>query len=275
MKSRIKKLKLPKKLAKLLPKEGMDDIPSTNLQHNTRVIQHYVQHARANLETLKTNIFEIMDAGYPNIGATGFAFLPRDKPTNNDRYDLDQQDSTLIEPVTEDVRVSSFLERANAVQTDDNSKANRYPDYIRSGLDLDQYCETKRDEPAHPDLIILNDASKMIAAINNALSQLHRIEGSLARKDFDHLAGVLPALPQYIQQVTETAQQSKLMNPATHATFLPNNPLTSLKKFITNLLKSKNLRTLERFSELKSAYKRHQENTEPSPRPSTPPPSGH
>jgi hypothetical protein len=189
-------MKLNKKLIKWPRELEGKDIEIRVVKNNMSRIQTYCKNTQQHLEALKQEVGAMIDEAYPTLQATGFdtVLALKDKKYNR-----------LVNFADEP---SVFLNQAYTLQT--NKAENRVQAYIDAGTFLSQYCEDKSLE-ATTDILILNDIGNLICAINNALSQIYKIDNLLKQQQHEDAAELLPFLKGYIAEVEKAA---KRLNPS-------------------------------------------------------------
>ena len=189
------------------------DVNVEVIKNNKRKIQSYIADAREHLMSLKKELYKTLDVGIENA----WSYSLRDIPD-----------------VNYDDKLSDFLEKAYAGQEfDKEGKAleNRFQSYINAGIDFTKFCEEGGDEIT-PDHIFLNDAGKLVGAINSAISQLNRAETQLKKaekveaeaaesdkhitqvevdKEYENVGLIARQFGTMVDTVLEGAQNSKIM----------------------------------------------------------------
>ncbi|WP_133131469.1 hypothetical protein [Legionella yabuuchiae] len=159
---------------------------------------------------------------------------------------------------------SAFLEKAYTIQAYDNNGKlieNRHQTYIDAGTEFWKYCDNPPQKSTlNEDKVLLNDAGRLVGAINSALSQINHIEQKLKENNHDSAAALLPALKGSAQTVLDSAKQSKIID------VIPNQnvfqkALSGLKDFVdgikqlfANIGKNEEEINKEKFKEIKEKY---------------------
>ena len=210
------------------PKIGSEDeliIPEKSIEENEREITKYVNNARTSLQRLKTELYDIIDAGYSP-------------------------------------ELSAFLEKAYTVQNYDsngNAIENREQAYINAGTNFANYCEANKDSITI-DQKLVNDAGALVGAINSALSQLNKVEAGMNTADYERVGGEMAVVPHCIQTVIDTANNSMIAEvvpeQSRFQSFLSEikDIFENINQFVKNLTKSKQEVHQEKFKAIKERY---------------------
>lgn len=245
------KISLPNNLKSLMQQDGdnpIQMIDRDDVRKKPKQIQSYIDSSRTHLMDLKKELYKILDAGYAT------AELYQVSPDSTADYSK---------------KPSDFLEKAYTIQEYDDEGVgieNRDQPYIKAGTDFTRYCNTN-ERTLNGDQLLLNDAGKMIGAINSALSQLNKIEASLVKAkadadEYEIVGGAFPVLEGCIDTVMDNAKESKLIKeaPSESKGFIANilseltNTLSNIRDFFANLGKSEEQKNKEKFSDFKQQY---------------------
>jgi hypothetical protein len=107
----------------------------------------------------------------------------------------------------------------------------------------------------------LNDAGKMIGAINSSLSQLNRVEDLITSDKYELAAAAIPVLQGCFEAVNDSARSSLFIEVIPNQNFIMKllfsfaHVISSLISNIKNLAKSKDEVDKELFQEMRSTYK--------------------
>jgi hemoglobin-like flavoprotein len=246
------KISLPNNLKSLMQQDGdnpIQMIDRDDVEKNQEQIQSYIDSSRTHLMNLKKELYKVLDAGYAT------AELYQVNPDSTADYSK---------------KPSEFLEKAYTIQEYDEHGVgieNRDQPYIKAGTDFTRYCNTNESRLSQ-DHLLLNDAGKMIGAINSALSQLNKIEASLVKAkvdsdEYEIVGGSFPVLEGCIDTVMDNAKESKLIKeaPSESKGFLANilsglaNTVSNIRDFLANLGKSEEQINKDKFSDFKQQYK--------------------
>ncbi|MDR3501747.1 MAG: hypothetical protein P4L79_04115 [Legionella sp.] len=246
------KVTLPDHLKSLMQQDAdnpIQMIDRNDVEKNKKQIQSYIDSSRAHLMDLKKELYKILDAGYAT------AELYQVNPNSTADYSK---------------KPSEFLEKAYTIQEYDEQGVgieNRDQPYIKAGTDFTRYCGDNASRLSQ-DHLLLDDAGKMIGAINSALSQLNKIEASLVKAkenadEYEIIGGAFPVLVGCIDTVLDSAKESKLIKEApTESKGVISkilagltNILVSIRDFFANFGKSEEQRNKDKFSGFKEQYK--------------------
>ncbi|KTD32407.1 hypothetical protein Lmor_2345 [Legionella moravica] len=249
MKIKQDKIALPGGIESLM--QVSDDNPiatisGDDVQTNEAMIRAYIKTCRQHLEALKAELYKVLDAGYST------AELYRTDPASTADFS---------------VKPSAFLEKAYTVQAYDEKGAgieNRDQPHIKAGTDFSSYCEQNRDTLSN-DLLLSNDASKIIGSINSAISQLNKVEASLTKAvknqdEYEIAGGSIPVLKGCIETVLDQAAESKLVKIVPNQNFIQkllsllSDIVSKIGSFFLNLGKSEEEQNLAKFTFFKDKY---------------------
>lgn len=221
---------------------GLD--PQEIIAHQ-RQINAYIKEARDHLESLKQELYQTIDAGFDD--ASG--------------YNLNPEENTGVDY---DTKPSVFLEKAYTLQAygkEGELLENRHQPYIKAGTEFGRYCDSGENE-LDVDQILLNDAGRLVGAINSALSQINHVEQSLKNEDYDRAALQAAQIGHFTRAVISSAEQSKIVKVTPNQSGFQK-ALASLKdffnkmgRFFANLGKKEEQIHKEAFHEIKEKYQK-------------------
>lgn len=225
--------------SKIIP--GIDSEDS--VKNNEEQLQAYISECKTHLESLREELYKILDAGLDNA-----AFF--------------RTDETSPIPYTE-ITPSSFLKKAYTVQEYDpngNGVENRDQPYIKAGLAFTGFCEKKGDSLSQEQQL-LADAGKQAAAINTAISQLNRIEMELQQGNYENVFFFKDTISTVTNTVIDAAKDSKIIQTIPNQTNVQKilSGIVDIAKkigdFFSNFGKSSTQQFKERFDDMKDKFK--------------------
>lgn len=240
-KMKVKKDKLSLRGA-LTPSEDPTDVKVFDQSDKDSALSA-VKTLRGYLLQLKDEIYRALDAGCENF-------------TCFNAVDGGAHNSQLID------KPSLFLEQAYALQqfdTHGQAIENRKQSYIAAGLAISKFCDTHSGR-LDADQQFLNDAGKMVGAINSAVSQLNRVEALINSGKNELVGAAIPGIQGCFQAVTDSAEESQFIK------VIPNQKLimqwlssivdaiSTFFSAVKNVAKSKDAVDKALFQEMRSGY---------------------
>ncbi|AHE67272.1 hypothetical protein [Legionella oakridgensis] len=251
MKVKIDKIQTPSLVSSSEDQYQVSSVDAATVERNQSQMRSYISTARAHLESLKQELYKTLDAS-----GLSPAIL--------------QANGSLPAGADTSLPLSAFLEKAYTVQTysdEGEPIINREQPYIDTGKQFAKFCDEWHPPrvPLTTDQILLNDAGKMIASINTALSQLNKVEATLtiARKDpaeYERAGLQFQQIPNAITTVLDSASQSKFVEVVPNQTVLQkiwsglSELASKIGSFFSNLGKSETQQYREKFSAIREKY---------------------
>ena len=241
MKIKAEKINLPSSLQSLRNNEE-EMVSTEDVIKNEAKISEYINASRLHLEALKVELYKVLDAGH--LTAEHY------------KTDLNSLADFSVKP-------SVFLEKAftmEAYDAEGKGIENRDQPYINAGTQFAKYCENNAST-LNEDQLLSDDASKIIGAVNTAISQLNKVEARLKLTEYERAAGALSTLPEIIDTVIDQAAQSKLVAMVPNQSIIQkimsglSDLVKSIGTFLSNIGKSEEQKNIENFSSFKEQYK--------------------
>jgi hypothetical protein len=246
---RVKKDKID--LPELGPKDEFGGLDPEELKANQKQINAYMKEARAHLESLKQELYHVIDAGFDD--ASG--------------YNLKPEETT---GVNYSAKPSVFLEKAYTIQAydeDGRMLENRDQPYIKSGTAFAKYCDSGENN-LDADQTLLNDAGRLVGAINSALSQINHVEQSLKKGEFDIAALKTAQIGHFTKAVIMSAENSKIVKVTPNQSGFQKalsglkNFFSKVGRFFASLGKKQEQIHKEAFVDIKEKYQKAAANPE-------------
>lgn len=227
----------------LSPREDPSDVVDWTETDSSSALSEIVK-IRGYLEQLKNEIYQAIDAGYEDVSC----FNEIGNATTHHCFNQ---------------KPSIFFEAAYAMQTFDEQGSpleNRRQPFINAGEFLNEYFKNTNLATLDADQRFLNDAGKMIGAINSSLSQLNRVESHINQKNHTSASAGAGAISGCIQAIIESSREASFIKLVPNQTTIEKmlaslrEGFESFKSFFKNINKSTNVIHKDQCEEMKSNY---------------------
>ncbi len=221
------------------------------VKNNRAFLESFSQNTRAHLNALKKELFQaIRGSGY-TVADLGLSEEDLKKPDKG-------EDDNFFSKATPETSLESFFNKAYTVQEFDKEThkgiENRYQHYIYAGEQFTEKCEQSEELSGKQKFI--NDAGKMLGAINTSISQLNHIENDLRTENYDQAGGKVGVLLGCFKTVTATANETEFAKVTTNPSRVERilAAISESYQSFKNFFKSSSEIDQQKFSDLGKEY---------------------